>query len=698
MKKIFTLTLCFLLASFATFAGKFILIPVTETNNLASLFNNNDLKIHYYNDNYVLATAEVVHYNNAVILDENAFGDVDSYSIVYCYNEEKDAYLTRIAANAKTLFSGDNFLIMKLVSEGFVPAKNDGMVIIKNTEAKMPKTTFDFPVVTKQDEIILGLIDEVSQEGLVATVQTMQDFQTRNCIHANSILAQNWIKEQYVNLGLEASFHVFPNVYPWWGGTCISDNVIAVQYGTEFPDEYIVTGCHFDSFVHGSTNNAPGADDNATGVATVLEMARILSQYEFKRSIIYCSFTAEECGLYGSDYYAQDCATQGKNIIGYFNIDMTGYLRPGDPIHISLIYPSSAAPLANYNNNITDIYFPEIPITPLANLEYGDSDHTSFNQKGYMGIWTFEDWTYDSPYIHSTNDIIGPSVNNAEQLKVFTQVNLASIATLAEFSGSLPINPPSNCIAQYLEENKIKVTWEAPASNTPTQYGIYRDGALLTQCEATTTTFIDEVSGYEEYCFYITAFYDEDESLPSNQSCAAVPIQILPPINCVAEYIENEGIKITWLPNHEVITIPEKYYVHKDDTQLDETEELYYLDNVEDHDLHCYKVTAIYNIEDEPVESDFSNIDCDSVPFIDNIIEYNSNFKIYPNPTKGELIIENGELKIENVKIIDMMGKTLNNYQFSILNSQLKIDVSHLPAGIYFIKIANEFIGKFVKE
>ena len=90
-------------------------------------------------------------------------------------------------------------------------------------------------------------------------------------------------------------------------------------------------------------------------------------------------------------------------------------------------------------------------------------------------------------------------------------------------------------------------------------------------------------------------------------------------------------------------------------------------------------------------------MDCDSIPFIDNIIEYNSNFKIYPNPTTGELTIDNGEWIIEKMTIIDMMGKTLTNYQFSILNSQLKVDVSHLPAGIYFIKIENEFIGKFVK-
>ena len=70
---------------------------------------------------------------------------------------------------------------------------------------------------------------------------------------------------------------------------------------------------------------------------------------------------------------------------------------------------------------------------------------------------------------------------------------------------------------------------------------------------------------------------------------------------------------------------------------------------------------------------------------------------LFPNPTTGELRMENGELRIENVEIYDIMGKTLNNYQFSIINSQLKINVSHLPAGIYFLRVGNR-MAKFVKN
>jgi len=76
----------------------------------------------------------------------------------------------------------------------------------------------------------------------------------------------------------------------------------------------------------------------------------------------------------------------------------------------------------------------------------------------------------------------------------------------------------------------------------------------------------------------------------------------------------------------------------------------------------------------------------------------NGELKIYPNPTTGELKIENGELKIESVEISDTYGKNIFNFQFSTFNS---IDISHLPAGIYFVKIrteAGEVVKKVVKE
>ncbi|MCL2168111.1 MAG: hypothetical protein FWH59_03165, partial [Lentimicrobiaceae bacterium] len=185
MKKTFLLTICLLIVSFTSFAGKLAMIPVSETQNLETLFADHNLKIHYYCDDYVLATAESLSYDNAVVLDEHAFKEVDSYAIVYCYNDYKEEYLAKIDGSVETLYSGEHFFIMKLIGDGFMPAKNDGTVVIRDREAQLCKSTFDYPIVTEPDENILNLISQVSTDSLIAVVQHLQDYVTRDCQHTN---------------------------------------------------------------------------------------------------------------------------------------------------------------------------------------------------------------------------------------------------------------------------------------------------------------------------------------------------------------------------------------------------------------------------------------------------------------------------------------------------------------------------------
>ena len=608
MRKNLLLTLCFLVVSFVCFAGKFVLIPVNETRNLESLFNNKDLKIHYYCTNYVLATSDNLNFEGIVVLDEHAFSDVNSYAIVYCYNNQRDAYVANISNSAKTLYAENNFLIMKIVAEGFMPAKNDGIVVVENTEARLPKLV-DYPEITKINPNIQLFCKQVKTKNLESDVLHLQNYKTRVYYKPQAYQAQNWLKGKFEALGLEVELQTVSTVGAWTKVDTSSSNVIAIQKGTVYPDKYIVCGCHYDSFVQGNHDNCPGADDNATGVATVLEMARILSQYEFEYSIVYCCFAAEEVGLYGSKTYANYCKEQEMDIIGYFNIDMSGYLKPGNEMMISLIAPSSATPLTNYTKNINDVYF-QIPLVVRYDLEYGDSDHTSFNQNGFQGVWTFEDWENDSPFIHSTTDIIGPSysVNNPTQMNMFTQVNIACIATLAGFISPAP---PTNCVA-ISSETQIRITWEAPEETTPDGYYVYRDSVRIFEQPITANEFIDTFTrDLKEYCYNVTAVYNEFESNFSNESCAEISIN--------------------------------------------------------------------------------------------SITEYSSNFKIYPNPAKDELSIVCNKLQVTSYKlqieIFDVNGRQQKaESRKQKAESEIVLDISHLPAGVYFIKISDDVVGKFIKE
>ncbi|MBQ5857056.1 MAG: M28 family peptidase [Bacteroidales bacterium] len=425
MKKTILLLLALCITSMM-FADNFVMIKVKDQQNLRELFNKNDVNIHYYNDNFVLATSENLT-DNMILLDEKSFEDNELYYIVYCEKENQQNYIER--ENVDVLFSDDNLLIVKSLNKEVKPAKNDGMIVVDKKLARLAQARRDFPSITEEDEMTRTLMDEVSIENLTATVQHLQDYGRRQYNTAQAYEAGQWIYEQFENLGLDVEQFEFKH-----GVNESSPNIIATQWGTKYPDKYVICGSHYDSERSGhGGQEAPGADDNATGVATVLETARILSEYSFEYSIIYCSFSAEEIGLVGSKAYAEFCVDMGYDIVAYFNNDMNGYLHPGNEIHVDLIYPENVEVLGEYYKNVAGVYFPEMEVRHIE-FTKGTSDHESFNNNGFMGIYPFEDKDNFSPYIHTLEDVIGTSVNSFEQSQRFTQMNIACVATLATLS------------------------------------------------------------------------------------------------------------------------------------------------------------------------------------------------------------------------------------------------------------------------
>jgi len=657
MKKTFLLMLCFVVISYICFAGKFVLVPVTENSKLETLFKNSEMKIHYTCEEFVLATTNHLNYEGLIILDEDAFEDVKYYMIIYNVEANSDLYLAKTTETANILYIGRDFLIVKVVSENFFPDKNDKITTINNIEISVPRAPFSFPEVTEVDPFILSVMNKVNTDTLLSFVQHLQDYGTRAYNEPQAVLAQNWMKAKFESYGLDVEIQnvsVNPGASWSWSyyphANSLSGNVIAVQTGTKYPNEYIICGAHYDSWAWYNAGGsfapnkdiAPGADDNATGTASIIELARIMSQYESERTIIYCAFAAEEFGLWGSKAYASRCSQQGMNILGYFNIDMSGYLAPGAPnITISIIRNLAANPLAYYYRDVASVYFPEVRITHHEMMEGGDSDHTSFVNNGYQGIYPFEDNTgtppniYYSPYIHRPTDVVGTSVNNPEQMGVFAKATLASIAILANMSvPAPPLAPPTNCLATYHEElgynfDNIDITWDAPTEYTPDEYFVYRK----------------------------TQF--EEEMIKINQTTDT----------SIKDWYGTDG------------TV-------------------------------CYRITAIYN----GVESELSNESCVDIPIIDGITEYSSNFKIYPNPAKDELRIVSERVdewtsgRVDGIEIYDIFGRkqkaesrkgkfpsnSLEGWQPQA--DGVVINLSHLTPGIYFVKISNEMVGKFIKE
>ncbi|MBO5957233.1 MAG: M28 family peptidase [Bacteroidales bacterium] len=432
MKKTILLLLALCITSMM-FADNFVMIKVKDQQNLRELFNNQDINIHYYNDDFVLATSENIN-DNMILLDEKSFEDNELYYIVYCEKENQQSYIER--ESIEVLFSNDDLLVVKPLGTEIKPAKNDGMVAINNKTARLAQAyRNEFPSITEENELTRTFMNEVSIENLEATVQHLQDYGRRQYNTSQAYEAAQWIYDQFESFGFNELDNLEVEQFEFqYGVNESSPNIIATQWGTKYPDKYVICGSHYDSERSGhGGQEAPGADDNATGVATVLETARILSQYSFEYTIIYCAFSAEEIGLVGSEAYASYCADLGYDIVAYFNNDMNGYLHPGNEIHVDLIYPETVEVLGDYYKNVANVYFPEMEVRHIE-FTKGTSDHESFNNNGFMGIYPFEDKDNSSPYIHTIEDVIGISVNSFEQSERFTQMNLACIVTLANLS------------------------------------------------------------------------------------------------------------------------------------------------------------------------------------------------------------------------------------------------------------------------
>ncbi|MDP3462620.1 MAG: M28 family peptidase [Bacteroidales bacterium] len=514
MKKI-VLFLFLLVGSISVNAEQLILIHLQDNNHIGQLMMNNDLRLHFLSREFAIATTNSTIRDKHELLAANPWNNFQSYYVVYAEPEFVSQYTFNISSIASVLYKADGYLIVSINETLYgqlPPARNDGLVRIHNKSIGSPKPlNYAGPNRTEPDPFIESLLNEVNDANITSSVQHLEDFGTRNAYTTQSVEAQNWIADQFESFDLEVEIMNFSMP----GGNA-SDNVIATLTGSVYPDEYVIVGAHYDSY--SNSGAAPGADDNASGTAAVIEIARIMSQYTFDRTLVFCAFSGEEYGLYGSDAYASRCADQGMDIHGYFNLDMIGYLQNGSYMHTDLIYPPSAEELANFYTDICATYLPGFAIEQ-GMLQGGDSDHTSFNNNGFMGIFPFEDSQNYSPYIHTSNDLVGPSYNNAQQARVFTQASLASAASLAN-----RINPPRN-LAALPFDNRVKLIWDEMADID--HFNIYRDDVLTGTSEQTSYNDLDVENG-TAYNYHITAIYSEsgEESDKSN-TVTVVPMPLL---------------------------------------------------------------------------------------------------------------------------------------------------------------------------
>ena len=138
-------------------------------------------------------------------------------------------------------------------------------------------------------------------------------------------MARDNIYNYFQNLGLTASLDSFSEIEDF-SGTVHFDpplvNVVGTKLGVSHPENVFIVGAHYDSVAN------PGADDNASGVAAVMELARVLSQYTFDCTLEFVAFDGEEAGLWGSFHHAE-FHTVGRQVLGMISLDMIAYNQSG---------------------------------------------------------------------------------------------------------------------------------------------------------------------------------------------------------------------------------------------------------------------------------------------------------------------------------------------------------------------------------
>jgi len=253
------------------------------------------------------------------------------------------------------------------------------------------------------DPIVQDMVDSITEATYVATWQTLDDFENRYAYHAQNNVATQWILEEFQSYGLSAEYHYFND-----GGQ--RRNVIATLPGVVDPSRVVYITGHLDATSGTPNSCAPGADDNGSGTAAVLEAARVLSQYRFQYTVKFAAFNNEEQGLVGSAAYCNTIAGQGENVIAVFNADMISY-RGTDPAPADLIIytNNNSQPIATILEQAADTYVANLidPVVVVEALEA--SDHASFWAHGWRAVCAIEEEAWGSdfcPWYHTCDDRI----------------------------------------------------------------------------------------------------------------------------------------------------------------------------------------------------------------------------------------------------------------------------------------------------
>ena len=308
----------------------------------------------------------------------------------------------------------------------------------------------------------------IHQDSMKRTMQDLENFTTRYAPLGNRRVAK-YVQQRLVNYGVTNavidSFYLEHDI--WFDNYNLFSgygyNVRGSIIGTQNPDSIVIIGAHLDAInlardesYHYVLNKelTPGADDNASGIATMIEMARIMHQYHLKpqNRIDLLAFDFEELGLFGSSYDARRRITENDKVILMINNDMVSYQPVGEDYAINIHWYDNAIEEAEYAAELCREYSTITPIVPQGNDNNmrERSDSWEYAQRGIKSIF-FIEHTF-TPSYHTQYDLCDSS--NYDYIQEVGKVNFSLLNHYARFDNDgTKIRPAGNREALSISPN-----------------------------------------------------------------------------------------------------------------------------------------------------------------------------------------------------------------------------------------------------
>ncbi|MEO0230938.1 MAG: M20/M25/M40 family metallo-hydrolase [candidate division WOR-3 bacterium] len=293
-------------------------------------------------------------------------------------------------------------------------------------EEKKPKFNFYSLPDLRYNPIIDSFVQRVNVDSIYNFLYRMQNFRTRFSYADSCRKAEEWAYNKFSSWGYDTKF--FP--YSFQGN--VWRNVVATKWGIDSNDIFCVIA-HLDCTSENPYLLAPGADDNGSGSAVVLECARVLKDLNTHHTFRFILFTGEEQGLIGSSYYAEYADTIDMPLRAVLNYDMVGYTDDSN-LDVSIMTNQYFPWLVDYQKAMADTYT-NLIVYPSYSTSPG-SDHWPFLARGFPTSWTIEyAGSHWYPYYHTTNDTVGNL--NPDLMREVTKMTVASMAGF----GIYPVSP-----------------------------------------------------------------------------------------------------------------------------------------------------------------------------------------------------------------------------------------------------------------